>query len=134
MSSSEASFATPADGGTTPVEPNGGDTIFGRILRGEIPCDAVYSDDLCLAFRDVNPQAPVHVLVIPRQPIAQLGEAHEGDRELLGHLLLVAARVARQEGLSGWRTVINSGAEAGQTVFHLHVHVIGGRPLDWPPG
>jgi histidine triad (HIT) family protein len=111
-----------------------GDTIFGRILRGEIPCDAVYSDDLCLAFRDVAPQAPVHVLVIPREPIAQLGEANSSHQALLGHLLLVAAQVARQEGLSAWRTVINSGADAGQTVFHLHVHVIGGRPLAWPPG
>ena len=110
------------------------DTIFGRILRGEIPCEALYSDDLCLAFRDVNPQAPVHALVIPRQPIAQLAEAGPGDQALLGHLLLVAAKVARQEGLYSWRTVINSGAEAGQTVFHLHVHVIGGRSLSWPPG
>jgi histidine triad (HIT) family protein len=110
------------------------DTIFGRILRGEIPCQEVYSDDLCLAFKDVNPQAPVHVLVIPRKPIATLAEARLEDQELLGHLLLVAARVARQEGLASWRTVINSGAEAGQTVFHLHVHVIGGRPLAWPPG
>ncbi|MFM7643032.1 MAG: histidine triad nucleotide-binding protein [Cyanobium sp.] len=110
------------------------DTIFGRILRGEIPCQEVYSDDLCLAFRDVNPQAPVHVLVIPRKPIATLAEAQPVDQELLGHLLLVAARVARQEGLTSWRTVLNSGAEAGQTVFHLHVHVIGGRPMAWPPG
>lgn len=110
------------------------DTIFGRILRGEIPCDAVYADDLCLAFRDVNPQAPVHVLVIPREGLVNLGDAGRQHRELLGHLLLVAAKVARQEGLEGWRTVINSGAEAGQTVFHLHVHVIGGRPLAWPPG
>ena len=110
------------------------DTIFGRILRGEIPCDAVYSDGLCLAFRDVNPQAPVHVLVIPRKPIPSLVEARLEDQELLGHLLLVAGQVALQEGLTGWRTVINSGAEAGQTVFHLHVHVIGGRPMAWPPG
>jgi len=110
------------------------DTIFGRILRGEIPCDAVHADDLCLAFRDVNPQAPVHVLVIPRENLVNLAEAGPQHRELLGHLLLVAAKVARQEGLEGWRTVINSGAEAGQTVFHLHVHVIGGRPLSWPPG
>jgi histidine triad (HIT) family protein len=110
------------------------DTIFGRILRGEIPCDQVYADELCLAFRDVAPQAPVHVLVIPREPIARLDEAGEQHAALLGHLLLVAARVARQEGLQGFRTVINSGAEAGQTVFHLHVHVIGGRPLAWPPG
>jgi len=110
------------------------DTIFGRLLRGEIPCDAVYSDGQCLAFRDVNPQAPVHVLVIPRKPLPTLAEARLEDQELLGHLLLVAGQVARQEGLTSWRTVINSGAEAGQTVFHLHVHVIGGRPMGWPPG
>jgi len=110
------------------------DTIFGRILSGEIPCQEVYADELCLAFRDVNPQAPVHVLVIPREPIAQLGEATAEHQALLGHLLLMAAKVARQEGLESWRTVINSGAGAGQTVFHLHLHVIGGRPLAWPPG
>ena len=110
------------------------DTIFGKILRGEIPCDEVYSDELCLAFRDVAPQAPTHVLVIPRQPIESLRSAGDSDEVLLGHLLLVAARVAKQEGLDDWRTVINSGAGAGQTVFHLHVHVIGGRPLAWPPG
>ena len=110
------------------------DTIFGKILKGDIPCDEVYSDDRCLAFCDIAPQAPVHVLVIPRQPIESLRSASSGDEELLGHLLLVAARVARQEGLEDFRTVINSGAAAGQTVFHLHVHVIGGRPLDWPPG
>jgi len=113
-----------------PVNP----TIFGRILRGEIPCDQVFADERCLAFRDVQPQAPVHILVIPRQPIVNLAEAEPQQAELLGHLLLVAAQVARQEGLTGFRTVINSGAEAGQTVFHLHVHVIGGRALAWPPG
>ncbi|MEB3265497.1 MAG: histidine triad nucleotide-binding protein [Cyanobacteriota bacterium] len=123
-----------APSASSPAGSPSGDTIFGRILRGEIPCDQVYADDLCLAFRDVAPQAPVHVLVIPRQPIAQLGEARPEHQALLGHLLLVAARVAHQEGLASWRTVINSGAEAGQTVFHLHVHVIGGRPLAWPPG
>ena len=100
------------------------DTIFGRILKGEIPCQEVHSDDRCLAFRDVNPQAPVHVLVIPREPIVSLAEADETHEALLGHLLLVAARVARSEGLTGWRTVINSGAEAGQTVFHLHFHIL----------
>ena len=110
------------------------DTIFGKILRGEIPCDEVYSDALCLAFRDVAPQAPTHVLVIPRQPIESLRSAGDSDQALLGHLLLVAARVAKHEGLDDWRTVINSGTGAGQTVFHLHVHVIGGRPLAWPPG
>ncbi|MEB3334898.1 MAG: histidine triad nucleotide-binding protein [Cyanobacteriota bacterium] len=114
--------------------PSSSDTIFARILRGEIPCQSVYSDELCLAFRDVNPQAPVHVLVIPRKPIPSLAEAEQEDQQLLGHLLLVAAQVARQEGLAGWRTVINSGEEAGQTVFHLHVHVLGGRPMAWPPG
>jgi histidine triad (HIT) family protein len=121
----------PAD---DPTAANTQDTIFGRILRGEIPCDQVYADELCLAFRDVAPQAPVHVLVIPREPIPRLDEAGEEHAALLGQLLLVAAKVARQEGLQGFRTVINSGAEAGQTVFHLHVHVLGGRPLAWPPG
>ncbi len=110
------------------------DTIFDKILRGDIPCDAVYSDDRCLAFRDIAPQAPVHVLVIPRKPIESLRSAVAADEALLGHLLLVAARVANQEGLDDFRTVINSGSGAGQTVFHLHVHVIGGRSLDWPPG
>ncbi|MCS5707198.1 MAG: histidine triad nucleotide-binding protein [Cyanobacteriota bacterium] len=110
------------------------DTIFGKILRGEIPSDQVYADERCIAFRDVAPQAPVHVLVIPREPVVNLAEAEESQAELLGHLLLVAAKVAKQEGLNAFRTVINSGAEAGQTVFHLHVHVIGGRPLAWPPG
>ena len=110
------------------------DTIFARILRGEIPCDEVYSDDHCLAFRDVAPQAPVHVLVIPREPIPSLREAQDQHASLLGHLMLVAAKVAQQEGLDDWRTVINTGAAAGQTVFHLHVHVMGGRPLAWPPG
>ena len=119
-----------ASSGDSPANP----TIFGRILSGEIPCDQVYADDRCLAFRDVAPQAPVHILVIPREPIARLDEAGEDHAALLGHLLLVAAKVARQEGLNGFRTVINSGAEAGQTVFHLHVHVLGGRELAWPPG
>ncbi|WP_320673489.1 histidine triad nucleotide-binding protein [Prochlorococcus sp. MIT 1341] len=110
------------------------DTIFGRILSGAIPCDEVYSDDKCLAFRDIEPQAPVHVLVIPRKPLPSLKEALPEDAELLGHLILVANLVAKQEGLEDWRTVINCGEGAGQTVFHLHVHLIGGRPLTWPPG
>ena len=110
------------------------DTIFGQILSGAIPRAQVHSDDRRVASPDTAPQAPVHVLVIPRQPIESLRSAGSGDEALLGHLLLVAARVARQEGLEDFRTVINSGAAAGQTVFHLHVHVIGGRLLDWPPG
>ena len=118
----------------SPARTMADDTIFGKILRGEIPCDEVYSDDHCLAFRDIAPQAPVHVLVIPREPIESLRSAGTDHQALRGHLLLVAAKVAKQEGLEDFRTVINSGAAAGQTVFHLHVHVIGGRPLEWPPG
>ena len=110
------------------------ETIFGRILKGEIPCDEVYKDEKCIAFRDVEPQAPVHCLVIPRKAIKNLLAVQTQDVELLGHLLLVASKVAKQEGLTSWRTVINNGVEAGQTVFHLHVHVIGGRTLNWPPG
>ena len=110
------------------------ETIFGKILKGEIPCDQVYSDSLCIAFRDIQPQAPVHILVIPKKPITSLGEAKLEDKELLGHLLLVSKEVALQEGLNNWRTVINTGEQSGQTVFHLHIHIIGGRPLQWPPG
>jgi len=115
-------------------QPPQNDTIFGRILRGEIPCDQVYADEQCIAFSDVSPQAPVHILVIPREHVVNLLEAETAHEPLLGHLLVVAAKVARQEGLDAFRTVINSGVEAGQTVFHLHVHVIGGRSLAWPPG
>jgi len=110
------------------------DTIFGKIARGEIRADLVYEDDRCLAFRDIDPKAPTHLLVIPRKPIARLSEAAPDDEALLGHLLLVAARVARQAGLADFRLVANDGAGAGQSVFHLHVHVLGGRPLGWPPG
>lgn len=110
------------------------DTIFGRIARGEVPAELVYEDERALAFRDLNPQAPTHLLVIPRKPLARLGEASEEDAALLGHLLLVAARVAREAGLADFRLVLNDGAGAGQSVFHLHLHVLGGRPFRWPPG
>lgn len=112
------------------------DCLFCRIVAGEIPADIVYEDDACLAFRDLSPQAPVHVLIIPRQHIAALSEAGQTNESALGHLLLAAARVAESEKLSetGYRTVINTGAGAGQSVFHLHLHVIGGRALNWPPG
>lgn len=112
------------------------ETIFSKIVSGEIPADIVYEDAEIVAFRDVNPQAPVHLLVIPRQPIATLNDAQPEQAELLGKLLLVAAKVAEQEGIakSGYRTVVNCNAGAGQTVFHLHLHVLGGRPLQWPPG
>ena len=113
----------------------GSDTIFSKIIRREIPADIVYEDDLCLAFRDVNPQAPVHVLLIPKQPLPQLDAASDADKILLGHLLLKAKAVAAQLGLSsGYRLVINNGPDAGQTVYHLHCHILGKRPLTWPPG
>ena len=111
-------------------------TIFDRIIRREIPATIVYETDDVLAFRDVNPVAPVHVLVIPKRPIVNLAAAEASDLEVLGKLMLAAAEVARQEGLEagGFRVITNSGAGAGQSVFHLHLHVIGGRPLRWPPG
>lgn len=110
------------------------DTIFGKIARGEAPAQLVYEDDRVVAFHDVSPQAPTHVLVIPRKPIDRLSAAEEGDEPLLGHLLRVACRVAAEAGLEDYRLVVNNGPGAGQTVFHLHVHVLGGRPLSWPPG
>ncbi|MFQ3680322.1 MAG: histidine triad nucleotide-binding protein [Pseudanabaenaceae cyanobacterium] len=111
------------------------DTIFSKIIRREIPADIVFEDDRALAFRDINPQAPVHILVIPKHPIAMVAEAQPADEPLLGHLLVVAAQVAREQGLTnGYRLVINNGADAGQTVFHLHLHLLGGRSLQWPPG
>lgn len=113
----------------------GGDTIFGEIIRREIPAAIVYEDELALAFRDVNPQAPVHILVIPKEPIVNLAAATEADQALLGHLMLVIQRVAAQEGLeNGYRVVANTGSDGGQTVFHLHFHLLGGRSLAWPPG
>lgn len=110
--------------------------VFARILRREIPAQILHEDDQCLAFRDVAPQAPLHVLVIPKRPIARLADATPADAALLGHLLVTAAAVAKQQGAEDgtFRTVINSGAGAGQSVFHLHVHVLAGRPLAWPPG
>lgn len=111
-------------------------TIFEKICTKQIPAKIVLEDDLCVAFHDINPQAPVHVLLVPRKPIARLMEAKEEDRELLGHLLLKAQEVAKQMGLveGGFRVVINNGRNAGESVPHLHVHVLGGRPMSWPPG
>ena len=112
------------------------DTVFGKILRGEIPADVVYEDDRCMAFRDVNPQAPVHILVIPKDAIVGIQGASGDQRSLLGHLMLIAAEVARIEGISetGYRCVVNAGPDGGQEVQHLHVHVLGGRRMSWPPG
>jgi len=110
-------------------------TIFGRIIRREIPADIVYEDDSCLAFRDINPQAPVHILLIPKKEIAKLNDAKRDDQALLGHLLLAANKIARQLGVEhAYRVVVNSGAGAGQSVFHLHLHILAGRPMHWPPG
>jgi histidine triad (HIT) family protein len=111
------------------------DTLFSKIIRREIPADIVYEDDLALAFRDIHPQSPVHILVIPKKPIPKLADATPEDGALLGHLLLTVQRIAVQEGLTqGYRTVINTGEDGGQTVYHLHLHLLGGRSLAWPPG
>lgn len=112
------------------------ETIFSKIINKEMDADIVFEDDRSLAFRDINPQAPTHILVIPKKPIEKLADAKEEHKEILGHLLLKASEIAKKEGLeeSGYRIVINNGSGAGQTVFHLHVHIIGGRPLNWPPG
>jgi len=110
-------------------------TIFGKIIRREMPAKIVYEDDQCVAFRDLNPQAPTHVLVVPKKEIASLSDANAEDEALLGHLMLAAAKVARQMGVGdAFRVVINNGAKAGQSVFHLHLHILGGRSFHWPPG
>jgi histidine triad (HIT) family protein len=112
------------------------ETIFAKILKGELPADIVHEDEHCVAFRDINPQAPVHVLVIPRKEMRSIVEMEDGDEVVVGHLFAVARDLATQFGLSesGFRLVINNGIDAGQTVSHLHVHLLGGRSLTWPPG
>ncbi|CAF0880071.1 unnamed protein product [Adineta steineri] len=112
------------------------DTIFGKIARKEIKVDLLHDDDQCVAFHDVNKQAPSHFLVIPKEPIPQLSACTSSHEKLLGHLLIVATQVAKKQGLSddGYRLVINNGRNACQSVYHLHIHVLGGRQLDWPPG
>ena len=111
-------------------------TIFAKIIAGEIPSEKLYEDDHVVAFRDIQPQAPVHVLVVPRKPLVSVADAGEEDAELLGRLLLAAAKVARSLGLEddGYRLVTNIGEGGGQSVFHLHVHLLGGRRMGWPPG
>jgi histidine triad (HIT) family protein len=111
------------------------ETIFSKIIRREIPAEIIYEDDLALAFKDVNPQAPVHILVIPKKPIPRLADAESQDDALLGHLLLTVKRVAEEAGLAnGYRVVINTGSDGGQSVYHLHLHILGGRQMTWPPG
>ncbi len=111
-------------------------TIFTKIINREIPAKIVYEDEHCLAFRDINPQAPTHVLLIPKREIATMNDVRPADQMLLGHLLLTAPKIAAQEGIAedGYRLVVNTNGNAGQTVFHIHMHIIGGRDLGWPPG
>ena len=111
------------------------DTIFSKIIRREIPANIVYEDDLALAFTDINPAAPTHILVIPKKPIPKLDEANSDDQSLLAHLLLTVKKIAKKAGLSnGYRVVINNGNDGGQTVDHLHLHILGDRQMKWPPG
>ncbi len=111
------------------------ETIFSRIINREIPADIVHEDDQCLAFRDVNPQAPVHILVIPKKAIATINDLKPEDEATVGHLYTVAAQIARDEGIAddGYRTVMNCNEHGGQSVYHIHLHLIGGKPLGWPP-
>ncbi|MBW2521626.1 MAG: histidine triad nucleotide-binding protein, partial [Deltaproteobacteria bacterium] len=109
------------------------ETIFTKIINKEIPADIVYEDDQCLAFRDINPRAPVHILIIPKKAMAQLNDAESSDRELLGHIMLAVNRVAEKEGVAdAYRLVLNNGAGAGQEIFHMHFHLLAGRPFSWP--
>src|SRR5262245_31104372 len=112
------------------------DTIFSKIIRKEIPAKIVYESETVLAFRDIAPKAPTHILIIPKKPLEDVGAAKDEDKELLGELLLAAAEIAREEGLDkkGYRLVVNTGSDGGQTVSHLHVHLLGGRQMLWPPG
>ncbi len=110
-------------------------TLFQKIIAGEIPCRKVYEDDLCLAFHDIAPQSPVHILLIPKiLEIDKLSSAKVSHQNLLGHLCLKAAQIAQSQNLADYRIVINNGEKAGQSVFHLHLHILGGRPFSWPPG
>jgi len=111
------------------------ETIFSKIINREIPAEIVHEDDLCLAFCDVNPQAPVHILIVPKKPVAKMSDATGEDQALIGHLFLTANKVASEQGLADtYRLVVNNGEGAGQSVFHLHVHLLGGRSFSWPPG
>lgn len=110
-------------------------TIFTKIINREIPAEIVYEDEFCLAFKDINPQAPVHLLIIPKKEIATINDIEAADRELVGHLFLAAGKIAKEMGFDedGYRTVMNCNEQAGQTVFHIHLHLLAGKPLGWPP-
>ena len=110
------------------------DNIFLKIINREISADIIYEDDISIAFNDISPQAPTHILVIPKKEIQKISEADENDKELLGHLLLVAKKITDENNIKDFRLVVNNGTEAGQTVFHLHIHILAGRAFGWPPG
>ncbi len=111
-------------------------TLFEKICDREIPADIVHEDELCVCFKDIAPQAPVHLLLVPRKPVPRIAEAADEDRDLIGHLFLTARRIAKEQGLgeSGFRLVVNNGADGGEAVPHLHIHILGGRQMTWPPG
>ena len=109
-------------------------TIFSKIINGQIPCDKIFEDKYCIAFNDIEPQAPIHFLVIPKKPLVNLADCMEEDKDLLGHLLLVGKNIVTSKNSTNWRTVINTGEGSGQTVFHLHLHFLAGRQMTWPPG
>ena len=110
------------------------ENIFQDIIGKKIPADIIHEDNLSIAFNDISPQAPTHILIIPKKNIAKISDANDEDENLLGHLLLVAKKVTSDMGITGYRIIINNGSEAGQTVFHLHLHILAGRPFGWPPG
>ena len=110
------------------------DNIFLKIINKELPADIIYEDDTSIAFNDISPQAPVHILIIPKKVIDKLSESTEEDENLLGHLLVVAKKITEEKNIKDYRLVINNGVEAGQTVFHLHIHILAGRTFGWPPG
>lgn len=111
-------------------------TLFEKICDREIPADIVHEDDLCVCFRDISPQAPVHLLIVPRKPIPRIAEAEDKDQALIGHLFLTARRIAKEQGLAekGFRLVVNNGPDGGEAVPHLHIHILAGRQMKWPPG
>ena len=109
-------------------------TVFTKIINKEIPADIVYEDDLCLAFKDINPQAPVHILLIPKKEILSSQKIQKEDQNLMGHLMVKIPEIAKKLNLSTYRLVVNTGEDAGQTVSHIHIHILGGRKLSWPPG
>ncbi len=109
-------------------------TIFNKIISKEIKADIIYEDDLVIAFNDISPQAPTHILVVPKKGIPKLSDSNSDDQNLLGHLLLVVKKITEENNIVDYRVVINNGSEAGQTVFHLHVHIFSGRVFEWPPG